>query len=134
MGSVAAREHIGFYGSVTVESVNPNRYAIGQTTDTFEILGHGLLSIPADALGVDSIVGDNPLAHRYSTASQSLYDIVERTNERLLLRVRSSSVLQNNIYLGGIVSKDRQVVYWVASSGARSAKRKNKDANHDLDK
>lgn len=113
MGAVTDGCDAGFYGSVTVDSVTPTRYAVGETTDTFEVRGYGLLSIPADALGVESIFDARPLEYRYSTDGKVLYNIVERTNERLLLRVQTPSVLQNSAYLGGIVSRDRQVVYWV---------------------
>lgn len=69
--------------------------------------------IPSNAVGIVASDNNNPLQNRDAESGDRLYSIVEKTSNtmRMVLRATSSHVL--NVYLGAIVSSDRETVYWV---------------------
>ena len=69
--------------------------------------------IPNDAIGLMSYENENPLQFLNDTEQQHLYDILEKTDGLMTLRVKLATALSAPNYLGAIVSSDRQTVYWV---------------------
>lgn len=77
----------------------------------FAIEGRNLDLLPNDIIGVVSNHNDNPLEGRYSVDDNFYCQVVSITTNTLVLSARSA-VPHGALYLGGIVSNDRTVVYW----------------------
>ena len=72
--------------------------------------------IPADAIGIYSHDNDNPLEFQHDEAAYRLFSIVEQSESTLRLRPQTVSTIHTPVYLGGIVSQDRETIYWVNTS------------------
>lgn len=79
----------------------------------FELNGTGFALIPNDALGVLSTDNEQPLMNINATRGNLLFEIVERDRHTMVVRQVEESTHASSCYLGAIVSKDRQTVYWV---------------------
>ena len=94
-------------------SVEPNYYAIGQENGDFVVIGDNLNTIPSDSIGVYAANNNFPLQHRYDRQPFGEFEIVEQTQYKLTLRPKEETILKGAVYLGGIVSLDGEIVYWV---------------------
>lgn len=59
---------------------------------------------------------EEPLMYLNDTEGQHLYDIQDKTNQAMTLRVKLATTLSAANYLGAIVSSDRQTIYWTNNS------------------
>lgn len=80
------------------------------------MIGNHFSLLPIDAIGILAVDNDNPLGYRESTSESFLFDISEISDEMLTLNARQEGGHAFASYLGGIVSADRQTVYWVNDS------------------
>ena len=96
-----------------VDNITPDYYAIGVSPDEYIIDGKNLDIIPSNALGIFAYNNDDPLRFRYDTADNHSYKIVEQSYSRMVLRHITGGTLGSDTYLGGIVSPDGSIVYWV---------------------
>lgn len=94
-------------------SINPTYYAANILNSGFVLEGIGFDMIPMDAVGIYSNSNDDPLVFRNSAAAVNLYDIVAKSSTRLEFVCQAPTTNHQANYLGAIVSKDRQSVYWV---------------------
>ena len=78
--------------------------------------GEHFAQIPNNAVGLYAVSNDDPLASRYGDVDWYFYDIVENTGTSMRLVSRNAFGHAVANYLGGIVSADRQIVYWVNNS------------------
>lgn len=101
-----------------VTSVSPNYYALqeGVSYYPYSLEGSGFDAIPSDAVGL--VASDNfaPLANRYNFGSTASYQIVTKTENEMQLRYDQEHIVSVPVYLGAIVSADRETVYWVNNS------------------
>lgn len=95
--------------------MSPSYYAEGNHRPVFEVAGHGLLSIPWDAVGVISNDNNDPLIFKDRLDSFIYTVLTGRSNERLDF-IQPENHYYTSFYLGAIVSADRQTVYWVNRS------------------
>lgn len=69
--------------------------------------------IPMNAVGVLATNNNEPARYVGTTADTLIYDIVEKSNTRMYLRVRVQSSTAQNVYLGAISSPDGSNIYWI---------------------
>ena len=96
-----------------VETISPAYYATGEQDRGYVVKGSGFMSIPMDAVGIMSDNKVEPLKLIDSTNPRFLYSVNVRTDTRLELMPMQSATHNAPVYLGGIVSNDRSVVYYV---------------------
>ena len=106
----------GFYAGVVVTEISPNYYAAFHQVTQFELTGDRFDILPEDAIGILSIDNENPLSARYNQSARNIFDIIDRTNETITLKVRKEESHDENNYLGAILSADRETIYWVNNS------------------
>ena len=70
-------------------------------------------TVPDNAVGIYSVNNDNPLENRFNVSPTRSYSIEEKSYDRMTLKRRSTEPIAGTIYLGGIISPDGSVVYWV---------------------
>lgn len=99
-----------------VNSVSPNYYADGETTEDYILSGSGFLDIPLDAKGILAYDNEQPLQHISSDDPIRLFSVRYKTNYQIILSPDVLIVHNANTYLGAIVSNDRQTIYWVNNS------------------
>ena len=78
-----------------------------------ELRGLGFVHIPQDAIGVYSANNESPLETRYSTNARNLGNVSIVDNNTMSVIMKAPHEYGTSHYLGGIVSKDRETVYWV---------------------
>lgn len=78
--------------------------------------GRGFSEIPVDAIGIGAVSNDNPLQYVETTSRTVLMQVAEK-NE-FMIRMTQDAVHVHNtpVYIGALVSADRQTVYWVNES------------------
>ncbi len=96
-----------------MNEVSPNYYASGELPETSTLRGENLDIIPVDAIGVLSSENENPLELRYTQSDYNTASIVSISEDEIELRFNGESSHLANVYLGAIVSQDREVVYWM---------------------
>lgn len=69
--------------------------------------------ISDDAMGIFSSKNDEPLRFRYSGDPSFFFDVVDKSFGSITLRPRIEVTHHVAGYLGAIISKDRNVVFWV---------------------
>lgn len=69
--------------------------------------------IPNDALGILSNGNTAPLYFRNTTQRSLLFEITEKSDDTLVLTAMEQSTAGGAVYLGCVVSSDRQTIYWV---------------------
>ena len=69
--------------------------------------------LPDDCVGVMALINNRPLEYRNVETNTAKYRIVERGDDYVRLSQIESSTHTKNNYLGGILSNDRTIVYWV---------------------
>ena len=79
----------------------------------YALTGSNFDLIPDDAVGIFSYSNSEPLAYINSTLDTHLYSIVEKSGTSMRVRQRVESTHSVPGFLGGIVSADRSVIYWV---------------------
>lgn len=111
MGNVRNGLFRGFYQRVEVYEVTPTYYASGQIERTFSLSGSGFLGIPPDAIGVLSNSNDDPLIWLYQ-AGGFRFATVNVIDDRQMIVDNEEHAISANVYLGAIVSADKQTIYW----------------------
>ena len=98
-----------------VESISPAYYAIQTDYSIYrvDLVGRGFSLIPDDAIGIASYDNEDPLQNRYSDEGYNLQDVIVESDGSMYTQYISSHRLNENMYLGAIVSNDRETVYWV---------------------
>ena len=82
----------------------------------YEVTGSGFNSMPAQIVGIAASDNNNPLRHRYENFPAFLLYPIERSDTRLVLEARNTEQYNSRYYLGGIVSEDRETLYFVNNS------------------
>lgn len=101
-----------FYAGVVVDEIQPNYYAANVVVDNYVVVGRGFNLIPMDAVGIFANSNPAPLEFIETSSPDLLFDISEKTNTRMVLVSRSPIAHVKDSFLGGIVSNDRQTVFW----------------------
>jgi hypothetical protein len=98
-----------------VKEITPTYYAVteGNIRAEFELSGGGFDYIPSNAIGILSGNNNEPLMYRNVESTSYILDIRSKSNTRISLRAESGTKHSSPIYLGAILSPDRQVIYWV---------------------
>ena len=71
--------------------------------------------MPSDIVGVPSINNAEPLMNRYNTSTSVVMKVVNRTDTEMEFATDIASS-HGNTYFGGILSANREVVYWMNDS------------------
>lgn len=93
--------------------ITPTYYAGSQTTGDFILHGKGFLHIPDSAVGVVAISNGRPLQFRRTIQDFMLYRISNLTDTDLTLSPIVSTTFEGPVYIGGILSSDRETLYWL---------------------
>lgn len=81
----------------------------------YDVDGDNFDIIPNDALGVMSYVGQSPLNFRYSSdIGYHVYEILDKSATSMIIGTTTPKGYGRQQYLGGIVSADREIVFWRA--------------------
>lgn len=96
-----------------VDEINPNYYADGELNTGFNLVGNNFNDIPANAIGLFARHLDNKLEFRYTINESLLYRIADKTNETMRLESYEPTTQHARNFLGAIVSKDRNIVFWI---------------------
>lgn len=104
------------YPFLVVDNIVPSYYAFSRYDEEleFDLIGHNFDEIPYNAVGVLSTDNENPLMHQKDATNYAT--IVQMSGRKLSMMtepITSGSVANKPIYLGAIVSADRNIVYWV---------------------
>ena len=78
--------------------------------------GLNLNLIPSDAIGILARSNDNPLELRESSSAAVLVPLTISGVDTITLSQGTAHELSGLTYLGGIVSSDRNTVFWVNTS------------------
>lgn len=97
-----------------MESITPNYYAARAIVDEYVVRGVGFNQIPDNAVGLYAFRNDAPLAYRETPSGDSpyLFNIVSKSDTEMVLKCERAAEHSDNSYLGGIVSANRETVYW----------------------
>lgn len=95
-----------------VNSIRPTYYAQGFHKADFVLEGTNFQLIPLDAIGVLSTDNDNPLINRNTNNPDNIVPITMLSPFGLTLEQDAIHNRSYNVYLGTIISADRQTVYW----------------------
>lgn len=93
----------------------PTYYAAGVYKHRYTLRGEGFDTLPSDTIAVPSPFNVTPLANLDSDDPNVIMTIESRTPTEIVFAA-AEAVQHNAAYIGGIVSNDRQVVYWVNDS------------------
>jgi hypothetical protein len=74
--------------------------------------GAGFTLIPQNALGILAIANDNPLQALNTQYNDQLFSIEVLNDFELVATSKSAVIHASPNYLGGIVSQDRNSIYW----------------------
>lgn len=77
----------------------------------FVIEGSGFDLLPYDIIGVVSNHNETPLESRYNQDNRYYCEVVFKSDTRIEMAA-ASAVGHSALYLGGLVSYDREIVYW----------------------
>lgn len=96
-----------------VRGIDPSYYAAGNIKGDFTLVGLNFSLIPADAVAILSGRNDAPDFQRFSTSNSWLgaVNVIDDTHLEVLQDMERPH--STPVYLGMIVSNDRQTVYWV---------------------
>lgn len=78
-----------------------------------DLHGRGFRFLPSDAIGVYSTRNGEPLYNRYSENLANIGNVVIDTGAKMSVVMDKVHSYGSAHYLGGIVSRDRETVYWV---------------------
>ena len=99
-----------------VTNLEPTYYAAGSPAVVTRLTGLNFDELPAGCVGLYSDERNNPLKFRQSTDNSFLFRIEVESETQLTASPRSEVTHSYKGYLGGIVSSDRQRIYWVNNS------------------
>lgn len=92
--------------------ITPTYYANGVQNPAYILEGTGFSLIPDDAVGIAASSNDAPLQGINGTNPVNLYSLVERGEGYVRFEQQDPAAHAGYTYLGGIVSADRQTIYW----------------------
>lgn len=95
-----------------VFDIRPTYYAAGRYRADITLNGFNFGLIPSDAIGILSDDNDRPLMHRNTQRPSEMVDISQIGAYRMTLTQAEEHTHANRMYLGAILSADRQTVYW----------------------
>ena len=95
-----------------MENIRPTYYADGRYKAEFMLRGCNFGLIPSDAIGVLSNDNDRPLMNRNTQRASDMVSVGQIGGYRMLLQQAEEHTHANRMYLGAILSADRQTVYW----------------------
>lgn len=96
-----------------VDEISPSYYAAGEQVGNFVLKGSNFDKLPADAVGVIANDNDRPLYFVGTATDTQTFEIVSKTATTLEVAQVTTSSHSLPIYLGAIVSADRETIYWV---------------------
>lgn len=99
-----------------VRDITPTYYAAGQVKGDFSLSGLNFTMIPVDAVGILSGLNDNPAAQRDSTSKSWIASVNVLSDSYMEVNQDIARTHSTPVYLGMIVSNDRETVYWVNNS------------------
>lgn len=92
--------------------ITPTYYAAGTYILRFVLKGANFNTIPDDAVAVPAVKNDEPLEYRDTIVAANVMTIESRSANEIVFTT-AVAVQHGQTYLGGILSSDRQTVYWV---------------------
>lgn len=95
-----------------VYDIRPTYYAVGRYKADFMLGGFNFELIPSDAIGVLSDDNDRPLMNRNTQRPSVMASINQIGTYLMTLTQAEEHAHTNRMYLGAILSADRQTVYW----------------------
>ena len=95
-----------------VLNVSPTYYAANVSALGFDLFGRYFNVLPNDAVGVIATNNDNPIEHIESSVDIFFFKIEKISDLRLRLYQDNVHSFTNAVYVGAIVSADRQTIYW----------------------
>lgn len=93
--------------------MSPTYYATGSYIMEPVLTGRGFSEIPDDAIGIGAKVNNNPLEYILTTNAVLLLQIAEKNDIMMRMTQDKQHGHRDPVYLGAIVSADRQTIYWV---------------------
>lgn len=96
-----------------VREFSPTNYAPGTFAFEFELLGNGFNLLPDDVVGVPMSDNGNPSYYRYDNSAVNVMNVIERSNNRIVMRAAESSPHGRITSIGMLLSNDRSTVYWI---------------------
>lgn len=98
-----------------MDTITPNYYAAGNFKVEYIVTGSGFSALPSNVIAVSSNDNDNPLVGRYQTNPDIYAVMIERTDT--MVRFAANSNLGHSaLYLGAIVSNDREHIFYLNTS------------------
>lgn len=114
MGQFCSRCYAGFYSGVVVFNIDPTYYAAGNYKGRVVLSGVNFDMIPSDAIAMASTSNENPLQLRYYTSDNSyIFTMISKTDNEIVFEQDGIHSHSTGMYLGAILSPDRNVVYWI---------------------
>lgn len=80
--------------------------------ETYVLIGENFRYVPDNAIGVYSSSNAFPQAHVDTQFDADIFDIIEKSDNRMVLRARVPRNADYNQYLGCVLSSDRSIIYW----------------------
>lgn len=68
--------------------------------------------IPSNAVAIISENNNNPMANRYTTNQKYVFPVSIIDSRTAIVEYQNALHFDHPIYIGGIVSEDRETIYW----------------------
>lgn len=94
-----------------VNEISPTYYAAGAFERPFTLRGEGFSHLPSDAYGLLSNTNDDPM-HWGGVSDAARFTPVHVINDTTMEVNFPYGGLGYDVYLGVIISQDKQTVYW----------------------
>lgn len=95
-----------------VYGIWPTYYADGRYKADMVLRGFNFGLIPSDAIGVLSDDNERPLMNRNTQRASDMVAVGQINGYMMTLTQAEEHTHANRMYLGAILSADRQTVYW----------------------
>lgn len=80
----------------------------------YTLRGKGFARLPDNVVGIQAESNDNPLKNRYGVNRRLLFNVDTKTDtEMTLIAADGGSTHGGSVYLGAVLSSDREMVYWL---------------------
>lgn len=96
-----------------VSEIVPTYYAAGTGTFRTELRGTGFSLIPSNAVAIISESNDYPMGYQHTSNQKYIFPITVIDSQTAVVEYQNALHFDNPIYVGGIVSEDRETIYWV---------------------
>lgn len=80
----------------------------------YTLRGKGFAHLPDHVVGIQAESNDDPLSNRNAVNRRLLFNVAIKTDtEMTLVAADGGSTHGGNVYLGAVLSSDREVIYWL---------------------